>query len=306
VATTVYNIRTSQYGTIGAPSRLSRYPLTLSTVQGNDANGESQLLEEHRLKRSLFDSKQLILALAGILVGAGFSQPAAAAAAAMRPEVSNIAINAANKVVLAIATSFVTWYYQRLSKLDEVRRNERDHEIKRAGEAFYAISTITDQLWFHQAMEFIEVVTRKAKTSIIEEPCESRFKALEEELQKSDKQRWETYCGIYEKFASSESRSLAKIHCSFGLENRNKLERTYRVFENAHLTLQATYYYNRISNSKSPIVQGTTPGEWTYEGREELETELANSKSGLKNLYQNMLRDIHTTNVGILRKGGID
>jgi hypothetical protein len=241
-------------------------------------------------------------------MGAYFSQPPAAAADAcdadaMPPEMWNIAINTASTVGFAFATSFVTWFYQRLSELDEVRRNERDHELKRAGEAFDDISTITDQLWFHQAMEIVGVVTRKAKAcSSIEVPSESRFQALEEELQKSDKQRWETYCGIYEKFASSESRSLAKIHCSFGIENAEELDRIYRVFENAHLTLQATYYYNRTSNCKSPIVQGTTPGEWTYEGKEELEKELANSKCDLKNLYQNMLRDIHMTNVGILRK----
>jgi hypothetical protein len=206
-------------------------------------------------------------------------------------------------VGLALATSFVTWFYQRLSMLDEMRRTERDFERKLATEAFHDISTITDQILFHQATEIIDVATRKAKAAIIEELYKKKFK----DLQEIDVQRWEKYAGVYEKFASSESRSLAKIHCSFGFENRDELERIYRVFENAHGTIQATYYYNRISNSKSPIVQvGDTPGEWTYEGKQELQTELANSKSDLQNLYVKLLRDIHMTNVGILRKGGVD
>jgi K+ transporter len=231
----------------------------------------------------------------------GFAQPAAAAAVIqpLPPHLSSMAINAVGTLGLAAASSFVTWFYKRLSMLDEVRRTKRDLEMKRATEAFLEISTITDQIYFHQAMEIIDVVTRKAQATTIEEVYDKQFKVQVHELQEIDKQSWERYTRVYETFASSESRSLAQIHCSFGYENRDELERIYRVFENAHKTMQATYYYGirSFSNSK---------GEWTYEGKEELQRDLANSKRELHDLYEKRLRNIHMTNVGILREGGVD
>lgn len=238
-------------------------------------------------------TRVLLFAVAVVVAWFAFPALSWAEVAINRPLVETIQ-KTTTTVLVGVATSSVGWFYQRMNAHLEHQRKTRDLELQRATEIIEKMASLTDQLLYFQQHQMINIVLRKAKQN-------ATFSSY-------DQQQWEKYNGIYETFASSENWSLARMCCSFGMEHRNVLRKIYSQFRSVHESLHATYYYSdndeedapqNNNNHNSCLIREDDNGEWNKKG---LEQTLQDFKLELQEWIETLNDNLHTLNVGVLRK----